>query len=133
MQKELPDIILYDGFCNLCNGFVGFLMKQNKKPKFRFVITQSDEGKRLFEQFQLPKLENPESVIFISGDNAFQKSDAALQIIKRLDWKYNWFYGFKILPKFLRDAIYDLIARNRYKVFGKKDNCEIPEIGNKSK
>jgi predicted DCC family thiol-disulfide oxidoreductase YuxK len=118
-------IILFDGVCNLCNGFVQFLIKRDPAGTFRFAALQSDFGRSQLVRFNL----NPDllhSVIVIEGDNVLQRSDAALRIVNQLGGPWKLLNASKIFPKFLRDALYNLVARNRYKIFGKRDSCMIP-------
>jgi predicted DCC family thiol-disulfide oxidoreductase YuxK len=118
-------LILFDGVCNLCNGFVQFLIKRDPAGKFRFASLQSDFGRSQLLRFNLdPDLLH--SVILIEGDNVLQRSDAALRIVNQLGGAWKILNAFKIFPKFLRDALYNVVARNRYKVFGKRDSCMIP-------
>lgn len=116
-------IILFDGVCNLCNGFVQFIIKRDKLYIFRFASLQSDFAKGLLEQH--PQLKKVDAVIFLNKDQIFIKSDAAIEIAQNLKgWK--WMKYLYIFPKPLRDLVYDLIAKYRYKLFGKKDTCMIP-------
>jgi len=118
-------LILFDGVCNLCNGFVKFLIKRDPAGKFRFASLQSDFGRSQLIRFNL----NPDllhSVIVIEGDNVLQRSDAALRIVTQLGGPWKILNALKIFPRFLRDALYNVVARNRYKVFGKRDSCMIP-------
>jgi predicted DCC family thiol-disulfide oxidoreductase YuxK len=118
-------LILFDGVCNLCNGFVQFLIKRDPAGKFRFASLQSDFGRSQLIRFNLdPDLLH--SVIVVEGDNVLQRSDAALRIVNQLGGPWKLLNAFKIFPKFLRDALYNVVARNRYKIFGKRDSCMIP-------
>jgi predicted DCC family thiol-disulfide oxidoreductase YuxK len=118
-------LILFDGVCNLCNGFVKFLIKRDPAGKFRFASLQSDFGRSQLIRFNL----NPDllhSVIVIEADNVLQRSDAVLRIVNQLGGPWKILNALKIFPRFLRDALYNVVARNRYKVFGKRDSCMIP-------
>lgn len=122
----LPEaIILFDGVCNLCSGSVQFVIKRDPAAYFRFASLQSDFGQQQLKKLGLDQ-EFFHSIILISGDTVYQRSDAALEIAKKLSGAWPLLYGFKILPRFLRDAVYNLIGRNRYTLFGKKDACWIP-------
>ena len=123
MLKEGRHIILFDGVCNLCNRSVQFIIKKDKKGIFKFASLQSTVGKELLKEFELPE-DSFQSFIYIKND--FSRSDAALEIAKMLNGVWQFVYFFKIVPKFFRDPIYNLIARNRYKWFGKKDECRVP-------
>jgi predicted DCC family thiol-disulfide oxidoreductase YuxK len=118
-------IILFDGVCNLCSGSVQFVIKRDPAAYFRFASLQSDFGQQQLKKLGLDQ-EFFHSIILISGDTVYQRSDAALEIAKKLSGAWPLLYGFKILPRFLRDAVYNLIGRNRYTLFGKKDACWIP-------
>ena len=118
-------MILFDGVCNLCNGAVQFVIKRDKKKYFSFASLQSGEGQKLSGQYDLP-LNDFNSFILIENGKAYTRSTGALRVIKKLKGLWPLLYGFMIIPKFIRNAVYDWIARNRYKWFGKKDECMIP-------
>jgi predicted DCC family thiol-disulfide oxidoreductase YuxK len=118
-------VILFDGVCNLCNRGVQFIIKKDKKNKFRFAPLQGKTGRELLKKFNLP--ENVfNSFILVEGGNICSRSTAALRIAKKLGGGWKLFYGFIIIPRFIRDAAYNLVAKNRYKWFGKRDECMIP-------
>jgi predicted DCC family thiol-disulfide oxidoreductase YuxK len=117
-------VILFDGVCNLCNGAVQFVINRDEREKFRFASLQSSIGKTYLKQFELTA--NVYSIILIKNDRVFDKSSAALEIAKDLSGLWPAFYALKIVPKYVRDKIYDFIAAHRYKWFGKKDECMIP-------
>lgn len=125
-------IILFDGVCNLCNNSVTFIIKRDKKDVFRYAALQSDVGKELTEKYQI-NTSKVDSIILIDGTKARVKSSAALTIAKDLSGAYPLLYGLMIFPVFIRNFFYDIIARNRYKWFGKKDSCMIPTPELKSK
>jgi predicted DCC family thiol-disulfide oxidoreductase YuxK len=125
MASEQGLIILFDGVCNLCNNSVQFILKRDKKRKFRFGSLQGEAGQALLKQFNLPP-ENLHTFVLIEGDRVYTKSTAALRIAKHLRRGWNLFYGLIIIPRFLRDAIYNWVSRNRYKWFGKRDSCRLP-------
>jgi len=118
-------IILFDGVCNLCDGFVQFVIRHDEKSLFRFASLQSPVGIELLQKHQLPT-EELSSVVLSLGDAFYTKSDAALHILQRLSGPWKLAGSFLILPRFLRDLIYDLVARNRYRLFGQRDVCMIP-------
>ena len=118
-------IILFDGVCNFCNGAVQAILKIDKDKKFLFAALQSAAGQRLLAEYHLSKTDL-NTFIFIDKGNAFQKSAAALKVINYLPGGWRLLKIFGIIPPFIRDAVYDLIARNRYKWFGKKEACMIP-------
>jgi predicted DCC family thiol-disulfide oxidoreductase YuxK len=118
-------IILFDGVCNFCNSSVNFVMKHDKKDRFRFAPLQSATGKKILQQFH-EDTDATDSVILIENSGLYKRSTAILRIAKRLGGAYLLLYGFMIVPRFLRDAVYNFIGRNRYKWFGKKDRCMVP-------
>lgn len=122
---ESEAIILFDGVCNLCSGSVQFIIKRDPSGYFKFASLQSDFGQQHLQRLNLDP-QSFHSIILITGDKVFQRSDAALEIAKKLTGAWPVLYGFKILPRFLRDAVYNLISKNRYRLFGKKDACWIP-------
>lgn len=124
-MKSDKKIILFDGVCNLCNSSVVFIIKRDKKDVFRFAAIQSEEGEKLIQKHQIDTSKT-DSIILVEGDTYSVKSTAALKIAKHLKGGYPLLYGFMILPAFFRNWVYDIIARNRYRWFGKKDSCMIP-------
>lgn len=118
-------IILFDGVCNLCNSSVNYIIKHDKTEHFLFVSLQSDVAKEILLQNNSNKI-NLETIILVENEKTYYKSTAALRIIKKLNGLINVLYLFIIIPKFIRDPVYDFIAKNRYKWYGKKDSCMIP-------
>jgi len=125
-MNEHP-VILFDGVCNLCNGFVQFVIRRDPEAVFKFAPLQGETGKRLRSKFGLDKAEL-KTIILIKNDKLYTRSTAALEITKNLKSTLKILYGFIIVPVFIRDAVYNLVARNRYKWFGKKDHCMIPTL-----
>lgn len=125
-------IILFDGVCNLCNSTVQFIIERDTKNVFLFSSLQSNFGQEILTRNNLNK-NNFDSIILIDGDKIYQKSDAALRIAKEIKAPWSLFNHLLFLPKFLRDFGYDLIAKNRYKLFGKQESCWIPTSDLKSK
>lgn len=118
-------IILFDGVCNFCNFWVNFILDRDKKDLFKFAALQSKLGNEILKKFNMDN-SSLESVILLDGESVYSKSTAALKIAKELSGPVKILYPLLILPKFLRDFFYDLIAKNRYKIFGKKEVCRIP-------
>jgi len=118
-------VILFDGVCNFCNGAINFVLKQDRKSVFRFAPLQSEAGRRLLQQYNLPT-EEFESFVLIDQGKVYKKSNAALRVMNKLPWYWKESQIFRLIPTIFRDAIYDFIARNRYKWFGKKDECMVP-------
>jgi predicted DCC family thiol-disulfide oxidoreductase YuxK len=118
-------VILFDGVCNFCNAGVNFIIKQDKKNVFQFAALQSKAGQQLAEQYHLPK-KNFDSFILIDKRKVYNRSAAGLKVYGKLSWYWKWTQIFWIIPRFITDAVYNLIAKNRYKWFGKKEHCIIP-------
>jgi predicted DCC family thiol-disulfide oxidoreductase YuxK len=118
-------IILFDGVCNLCNRTVNYVLKRDKKDRFRFAAFQDEAGKRLIAKLNIDRSKT-DSIVLIDDDKVYVRSTAALRISRNLGGGYPLFYGLMIIPNFIRNWVYDYVARNRYKWFGKKDSCMIP-------
>jgi len=124
--SENKKIILFDGVCNLCDGAVQFIIKHDKNDVFRFAALQSEIGKKLVEERNLNPDEIDSIILIEPGVVYYRKSTAALEISRDLSSGYSLLKNFLFIPESLRDGIYDLIAHNRYKWFGKKEQCMIP-------
>ncbi len=118
-------VILFDGVCNLCNGFVQFIIKQDPAAQFKFASLQSAYAKDKLAGVAVSQT-NLDTVVFLSEGKVYTRSAAALKIAKHLGGGWAFFYPFIFFPQFFRDGIYNLIARNRYKWFGKQDHCILP-------
>src|SRR5262245_28971540 len=117
-------LILFDGVCVLCSRGCGFVNKRDRRGYFRFVPMQLAEGRPLAEQLGINP-DRPDSFAFVENGQAFVKSEAVLRIARKLPrWQWTWLFHF--LPRVIRDAIYDLVARNRYRWFGRRDACMLP-------
>ncbi len=123
-MNESP-VILFDGVCNFCNSAVNFVIKRDKKKQIKFAPLQSEAGKKLMEQYSLPA-DDMQSFVFIENGKAYTRSTAALRVCRYLSALWPLCYGTIIVPKFIRDAIYNWIARNRYKWFGVRQQCMMP-------
>lgn len=119
------NIMFFDGVCNLCNGLVRFIIKHDHQHKIRFAPLQSDTAASLLRE-KNPGLLNIDSVVYFSEEGHFTRSDAILQMLKDLGGGWKIFYAFIIIPRFIRDYIYNVIAANRYRMFGKRDSCMVP-------
>jgi predicted DCC family thiol-disulfide oxidoreductase YuxK len=122
-------LVLFDGFCNLCNGTVGFILKNDGKKQFRFVAFQSEAGKKITEFYGISP--ETDSVLLIVEKHVFAESAAVIEIARRLPFPWKTVVIFETIPKKIRDKIYRWIARNRYKWFGKRKNCRVPTAGEK--
>ena len=124
--EEGKKIILFDGVCNLCNGVIQFVIKRDKKDVFRYAALQSELGEQLTKQRGIDTSKVDSIVLIEPGMAYFIKSDAALEIAGDLKGLWPVFKIFKWIPTSFRNLVYDFIARNRYRWFGRKDQCMIP-------
>ncbi|MCX6109398.1 MAG: DCC1-like thiol-disulfide oxidoreductase family protein [Proteobacteria bacterium] len=119
-----PPIVFFDGVCGLCNGFVDFLLRVDQRELLRFATLQGPTAQHLLGSADAGGLT---SVVFIDGGVVKTRSDAVAAILRRMDWPWRVAgFGLKVLPALLRDAAYDLVAQNRYRLFGVKATCRIP-------
>jgi len=129
MKKK---VVLFDGVCNLCNESVQFIIKNDKKNTFQFSSLQSEFGQKILTKNQL-NTNDFDSILLLDQEKIFDKSDAALRIAKELDFPIRLLSVLLIIPKPIRDYYYSIIAKNRYKWFGKKESCWIPTAELKNK
>lgn len=118
-------VILFDGVCNLCNASVQFVINHDPQSQFRFAALQSTFGQSQLDKHKFDK-ERLLSVVLLIGDKAYDRSRAALEIAKRLSGLWPLLYAFIIVPPFIRDFVYNWISQNRYRWFGRTDECMIP-------
>jgi predicted DCC family thiol-disulfide oxidoreductase YuxK len=132
-------IILFDGICNFCNSSVNFILKRDKNNIFKFSPLQSEAGQRFLNQiyksenFNKSKRLYTDTIILLEGRKFYTRSTAVLRIVKKLKGIWKFLYIFIIIPPSLRNFIYNLLSKNRYKWFGKRDKCMIPTDKDKSK
>jgi len=121
-------VILFDGVCNLCSGAVRFIVDRDRDAVFRFASLQSEAGEKLLRDYGIePAKGDPDTIVLIDRGRAFVRSTAALHIARRLGGVYKILFWLGVLwPRFLRDFVYDFVARHRYRWFGKKDSCMVP-------
>ena len=119
-------IILFDGVCNFCNRTVNIILEHDKEAHFKFAASQSNAGIHLIQKFNLNQT-SAASVILIDNDKVYTKTDAVIQIANQLKGCLRLFRLIKFIPKPIRDFGYDLVAKNRYALFGKRETCRIPE------
>ena len=119
-ENERP-VILFDGVCNLCTGSVQFVIERDSRKQFRFASLQSPVAERL-----LGRRNDLDSVVLVENNAIYRKSTAALRIARRLDGLWPALAVFLVVPRFLRDAVYDWIGHRRYRMFGKRDACWVP-------
>lgn len=118
-------VLLFDGVCNLCNASVQWVLKRDRKGIFRFASLQSQTGQELLKAFGFSQ-ENFDTVVLIDGEHIFTRADAPLEVVRRLGGAWSLLTVFKIIPRSVRNAVYDWVARNRYRWFGKKEACMLP-------
>ncbi len=118
-------VVLFDGVCNLCSSSVQFIIKHDKKNQFLFGSLQGDAGQHYLKKFKLPATVF-NSFMMVEDETLYTRSTAALRMLKHLGGTWSFLYGFIIVPPFIRDGIYNLVAKNRYKWFGKEDACWVP-------
>ncbi len=124
MNTEYP-VVLFDGVCNLCNRSVQFIIRRDRKKMIRFASLQGKTGQSLLQKFGLP-VNDLHSFVLIENGHVYRRSSAALKTARHLDGGWKLLYGFMIIPPFIRDAVYNIIARKRYKWFGKREECMLP-------
>jgi predicted DCC family thiol-disulfide oxidoreductase YuxK len=135
-MENLPKdkkIILFDGVCNLCDATVQFLIKRDKKDIFRFVAIQSETGQQIIKHIGIDTSKTDSIILYEPGNAYYYKAEAALKIARELGGVYSLLSVFLLLPKRFSNVVYDYVARNRYKWYGKKNECMIPTPAMKSK
>lgn len=135
-MENLPadkKIILFDGVCNLCDATVQFIIKHDKKDIFRFVAIQSDLGQQVIKHIGVDTSRTDSILLYEPGNAYYYKAEAAIKIAAQLGGVYSLMGAFSVLPKSLSNTVYDYVARNRYKWYGKKDECMIPTPEMKTK
>lgn len=118
-------LLFFDGVCNLCSGFVQFVIERDPEAKFRFASLQSEAGQQVLQDMNMSKSELG-TVVLLKAGKTYTHSDVALEMSLELGGLWTLFYVFKIIPKVVRDRIYDWVAANRYKWFGEKEACWLP-------
>lgn len=125
IESEVSRIILFDGECNLCNHLVQFTIKRDASAKFKFASLQSKSAQHLLSK-QGINASDFDSFVLVYGNHYFIRSTASLMLLRELGGIWKWFYVFIIIPRPLRDFFYHLVAKSRYRIFGRKDSCMIP-------
>jgi predicted DCC family thiol-disulfide oxidoreductase YuxK len=119
-------LVIFDGVCNLCNGTINFIIRRDRKKKFSFTTSQSGAGHDILKQHGLLSADQS-TVVYVKNGVPYIKSKAVLNILKDLGYCWNFFYILIVVPPFIRDFMYGIIARNRYRVFGKRESCMVPD------
>lgn len=123
-MNESSSIILFDGVCKLCNGWVRFIIRFDKSYQFKLCSVQSKRGQELLKRYHYPQ-DHFNTMLLIKDNNAYEKSKAFLLIMKQLGFPFFILYIFKLLPKGIRDGLYNCVAQHRYQWFGKYESCPI--------
>jgi predicted DCC family thiol-disulfide oxidoreductase YuxK len=126
MKEQKQKIILFDGVCNLCNGAVNYVIEHDKKDRFRFAALQSDLGQKLISERHIDTAVVDSIILVEPGIAYYVKSDAAIEIARDIGGIWSVLAVFRWIPVRIRNIVYDFIARNRYKWYGKKDQCMVP-------
>ena len=125
-------VILFDGVCKLCNTWSQFIIKVDTQQRFKLCSVQSPEGQGILNHFEMPT-DHFDTMLLVKGNQCFDKSDAFLNVVKKLGLPWRLLYLFKIIPKGIRNWFYDRIALNRYHLFGKYDTCMLPDKENENR
>lgn len=120
----MKGIVYFDGVCNLCSGFVQFLIKNDPDFYFKFASLQSEIGQKMAKKYQLKAIDF-DTVVYQENDAIYTKSEAVFRIANHLN-RWKWLLVFRFLPKKFLDFLYDQVAQNRYRFFGKKTSCWLP-------
>jgi len=125
-------VILFDGVCKLCNVWTQFIVKVDTQQRFKLCSVQSPEGQSILNHFKMPT-DHFDTMLFVEGNQYSDKSDAFLNVVNKLGFPWRLLYIFKVLPKGIRNWLYDRIARNRYYLFGQYDTCMLPSKENENR
>jgi predicted DCC family thiol-disulfide oxidoreductase YuxK len=126
----MKDIIIFDGVCNFCNEYINFVIDHDKSDRFRFASIQSEIAQKLMSDLAI---ENIDSIILIKNEKYYVKSDAIFEILLDFNYSFRVLYFLKIIPVSIRNYIYDLIAKHRYLLMGKFNECRLPTLAVKAK
>lgn len=118
-------LIIFDGICNLCNGTVQFIIKRDRDKKFSFTTCQSGIGQNILKHYDF-RTTDQSTVVYVKKGVPCFKSKAVLEILRDLGCGWNLLYVLIVIPPFIRDFVYDIIAKSRYRVFGKRESCMVP-------
>lgn len=118
-------VVLFDGVCNFCNSSVNFIINHDKKNYFRYAAIQLEPGQALMKKFNLDPV-NLSSFVLVEGEKYYTKTTAVLRVAKNLGFPWNLSYIFIVVPPFIRNISYNIIAKYRYKWFGKREACRVP-------
>ena len=125
-------VVLFDGVCNLCNGAVQFLIRRDRNNIFKFAALQSDPAHALLKGYRV-KANQFDSIVIVKEGRVYERSDAVLILASALGFPWNLVIAGKVFPRWIRDGIYNFIARNRYRIFGRRESCMVPNAALKEK
>ena len=125
-------VILFDGVCGLCNRWVTFVLERDRKEVFRFAALQSDAGRALLNEYSLPR-DKLDSVVLVAEGRVYTQSSAVLEILQRLGFPWSAAAIATVVPRGFRDAVYDFVAQNRYRWFGRTETCRMPAPSERSR
>lgn len=124
-MSEAENVVLFDGVCNLCHGAVNFIIDRDPDRLYRFASLQSDAGRSILARYNVDPTRT-DSVVLVRNNKAYAKSRAALEITRKLSGLWPILYIFIVVPPFISDVVYDFVARNRYRWFGRQESCRMP-------
>ncbi len=124
-MTDIGPVVVFDGYCNLCNGWVSFIMARDARRRFRYATLQGATGQSILRR-AAPLQPAGESIALVEGDRVETRSTAALNILGKLGFPWPLFRVFLLVPLPVRDAVYDFVARNRYRWFGRRSTCRVP-------
>ncbi len=126
LLNSTTPILFFDGVCNLCNGVVQFVLKHDRREVVKFASLQSDHGEEILKHVQQQNDITPDSIILVYNNKVYTKAGAALRLCYLMGGFWQLFAIFRVVPKFISNAVYDVVAKNRYKWFGKREECMVP-------
>ena len=129
MNRPDYPVIVFDGMCVLCSANARFVLRHDRKGRFRLTTAQSEAGEALYRRFGLAAVGDYETMLVVEDGRLLTESDAVLAIARGLGWPWRAAAAARIVPKRVRDSLYRLVARNRYRLFGRRETCWIPSPG----
>ena len=124
-SESVKPIIVFDAMCVLCSANAQFVINNDRRGHFLLASIQGEVGSAIYRKFGIDP-SAPDTIVVVTGDHALRDSDAVLSIYEGLGWPWRMLSALKIIPRVLRDPAYRLIARNRYRIFGKRETCWLP-------
>lgn len=126
MKGSVEKVVLYDGVCNLCDATIRFILPRDSRGSLRFASLQGEYARAILARHGIPNLPAPESLVYVENRRIFMHSDAVLRVARSLDFPWKLAAIFLFVPRSLRDVVYRWVARNRYRWFGKSEECLLP-------